>query len=207
MADVTTSPYVANSNPLNPSTTAPPSPRSKFVERPKMPSSTAPSTTNPSYPRMRSNDDQSTYSQHTNNYMKSSHQSLQKFQRKLHESKNNVLIYIPKKTDTQWKLLAISLQGKDYVKRVLEYHKLMVRVNGMLAGFSFIAFEEEPEALNDKPYYKEAYGIVSVWGFLSACMATIVSLMLFAMLTILGPEGARFFGGIIYIKYIHIITI
>ena len=89
-----------------------------------------------------------------------------------------------------------SLTGKGFVERTLEYHKLMVRVNGMLGVFLFIAFEEEPTGFDHDPSLKDLYGFTGICGFLSAVTATIVSMILFAHLTILGASGARFLGGI-----------
>ena len=125
-----------------------------------------------------------------------------KLQRKISQRDTAALIISPTKYDTVWKTMGHALPGNDYMKRVLEYHKLLVKVNGMLGVFSFIAFEEQPEALervamNGYPIWKELYGIVSILGFLFASTAAIVSLMLFSMMTILGPEGARFYGGMI----------
>ena len=128
------------------------------------------------------------------------------FQKKLNSKKSNVLIYIPKKTDTVWKTLANTLPGEDFVERILKFHELMVRGNILLAGFSFVAFKEEPVALArlENQTWRKIYGFVGVMGFTCACLATIFSLILFAMLSILGPEGARFFGGMdMDIDYSH----
>ena len=103
-----------------------------------------------------------------------------------------VLTRAPKKGDSAWKTLAHSLNGEEYASRTKKYYELMVRVNGMLSGFSFIAMEEEPTLTGAA---REIYGIVGVAGFCSACIATIISLILFAALTLLGPECATYFGG------------
>ena len=126
-------------------------------------------------------------------------QSLQ-LQRRIisrQNSKATPFVIVPQTYDTTWKTLSQAVQGKEYMMRVLEYHKLMVRVNGMLAGFAFLAFEEEPKALERYYNWHEWYGITGILSFTFACLATVISLILFTMMTLLGPEGARFFGGMI----------
>ena len=111
-------------------------------------------------------------------------------------TEERVFIAPPQHTDTVWKTLSHGLSGQQFYDRVTAYHNIMVRISGYLAGFSFIAIEEEPESLEYGSFMRELYGIVGVVGFSSACAAFMLSLMLYAALTLLGPEGARFFGGI-----------
>lgn len=109
-------------------------------------------------------------------------------------------------SDTAWKTISHSIPGSDYYHRICEYHKLMVRANVLLAGFSFIAIEENPEKMiakaasghNGWETVLEAYGVCGIIACWSACCACISSFILFASISYLGAEGATYFGG----KYI-----
>ena len=95
-------------------------------------------------------------------------------------------------TSSIWRTLSNALTGEEYVERAKSYYEFMAGVSGLLAGFTYITTSQEPHF--DDEMQETVHGIVGVTGFVTALISTVVSIILWVALTILGPECAIYFG-------------